>query len=268
MIASRFGFELRSSLPTWVVAVALSFACLGTAEAADDKDQNRRARPEQMRSVPALQGQPLPSARRPLVYPKFDSSLNRVLEANDPEYLGGDMGFRAVNGQIQIAITAKEGALAPIVAFLEEIDANNILTFGTKIRADVDKSSLTVIHDHPDILAARRPYYLPPGALPIPDKTSTLAIMTSEGVAAMNADAWHQTGFTGQGLKIGVIDIGFAGPSSLIGTELPPADRLYYARFSSSPSSSAHGTACAEIVYDLAPDAEIYMAPKLSDFGA
>ena len=32
---------------------------------------------------------------------------------------------------------------------------------------------------------------------------------------------WHDAGFTGQGVKIGIIDYGFEGFRSLMGTELP-----------------------------------------------
>ena len=42
-----------------------------------------------------------------------------------------------------------------------------------------------------------------------------------DGPAAHRSAAWNQAGYTGSGIKIGVIDAGFAGADSLLGTELP-----------------------------------------------
>ena len=50
--------------------------------------------------------------------------------------------------------------------------------------------------------------------------------LTTEGVAASGADRWQEAGFYGQGVKIGIIDVGFGGYEELIGTELPALDRL------------------------------------------
>jgi hypothetical protein len=35
--------------------------------------------------------------------------------------------------------------------------------------------------------------------------------VVSQGVTAHGADAWHQAGFKGKGVKIGIIDTGFEG---------------------------------------------------------
>src|SRR5665648_11946 len=44
---------------------------------------------------------------------------------------------------------------------------------------------------------------------------------TTEGLAVINGPAWHSAGFTGTGVKIGIIDSGFLGSNSLLGTDLP-----------------------------------------------
>ena len=45
--------------------------------------------------------------------------------------------------------------------------------------------------------------------------------VTSEGVRAHGADNWHAAGFSGRGVKVGVIDGGFISLERLMGSELP-----------------------------------------------
>lgn len=79
-----------------------------------------------------------------------------------------------------------------------------------------------------------------------------------QGVGVIDADAWHQQGITGAGLRIGVLDLGFAGYEELLGVELP--DDVPLATFGWYDSEEVHGTACAEIIHEVAPDADLFFA--------
>jgi hypothetical protein len=69
----------------------------------------------------------------------------------------------------------------------------------------------------------------------------------------MNGPKWHTAGFMGQGIKVGVID-SFAGYENLLGTELPPSSKVQFQKVGGGArDTSPHGTACAEIIYDIAP---------------
>ena len=81
-----------------------------------------------------------------------------------------------------------------------------------------------------------------------------------EGGAVMGADQWHTQGLTGKGVKVGVIDMGFKDYSMLLGTELPASVTTKVAGSYSEFSMDEHGAACAEIVHDTAPDAELFLA--------
>jgi subtilisin family serine protease len=101
--------------------------------------------------------------------------------------------------------------------------------------------------------------------LPIPttNKESLLQQnIIGEGVAVIRANEWHQAGFTGAGVKVGVLDLGFAGYRDLLGNELPP-DLITKAFLPYSEeiddTYNPHGTACAEIVHEIAPDAELFL---------
>ncbi|MYK03333.1 MAG: S8 family serine peptidase, partial [Gemmatimonadales bacterium] len=107
--------------------------------------------------------------------------------------------------------------------------------------------------------------------------------VTSQAVALHLADSWQNAGYQGQGVKVGVIDVGFVGYSSLMGVELPSTvvARCYtdvgvytsnladceesepfpdFNGCSLGSSGSVHGTAVAEAVIDIAPDATLYIA--------
>ncbi len=79
-----------------------------------------------------------------------------------------------------------------------------------------------------------------------------------EGVSVSGADVWHQAGFTGTGLRIGVLDLGFVGYEAMLGTELP--DSVELATFGWYDDEEVHGAGCAEIVHEMAPDAELFLA--------
>ena len=85
----------------------------------------------------------------------------------------------------------------------------------------------------------------------------------SEGVATTSAPTWQQSGIRGRGVKVAIIDSSFADyPARQAAGELPSA--LTVVDFCSGnvlrPSDDgAHGTAVAEIVYDMAPEASLYL---------
>ena len=88
-----------------------------------------------------------------------------------------------------------------------------------------------------------------------------------DGPAAHRSAAWNQAGYTGSGIKIGVIDLGYAGADGLLGTELPadPQTRCYTTETDSPTdltrcNQSDHGTIVAESIIDIAPHATLYLA--------
>jgi hypothetical protein len=81
----------------------------------------------------------------------------------------------------------------------------------------------------------------------------------SEGVQLTNASAFQYNNIEGEGTRIAVIDVGFAGYA---GAEIPvdtaqPAPISF--RADGSVAASAHGTAVAEVIADMAPQATIHL---------
>jgi PKD repeat protein len=83
---------------------------------------------------------------------------------------------------------------------------------------------------------------------------------TSEGVHLVGAAAFQARGIRGAGVKIAVIDVGFAGLSqSQARNDLPHALVTRDFTGTGMETGLSHGTAVAEIVYDIAPAATLYL---------
>jgi subtilisin family serine protease len=84
--------------------------------------------------------------------------------------------------------------------------------------------------------------------------------VNGEGVAATLAAAWHENGLTGKGVKIAVIDGGFYGLAERQAAGDLPANAITQDFCDGgSATGSDHGTAVAEIVHKMAPDAQLYL---------
>ncbi len=86
--------------------------------------------------------------------------------------------------------------------------------------------------------------------------------ITSEGVRVIGADKWHAVGYTGKGMKIGILDQGFDGYRDLLGRELPASVKAqsFVPGIDVDQTGVSHGAAVAEVIHDVAPDAELYLA--------
>ncbi|MEA1949339.1 MAG: CFI-box-CTERM domain-containing protein [Thermodesulfobacteriota bacterium] len=128
--------------------------------------------------------------------------------------------------------------------------ANNI----SKVRAPVNM--LTAIADNVKGLSF----------IKLPDRLIPVAVQ-SEGVNLTSAaSSYHSSGYAGSGVNVAVIDVGFALLNDAIDNhELPSNVVRIDCKGSSCVSTDfsleteEHGTAVAEIVYDMAPGANLYL---------
>ena len=81
--------------------------------------------------------------------------------------------------------------------------------------------------------------------------------VTSEGVAdVFTAGSWHEQGVTGQGVRIAIFDVGFLDYERYLGSELPHEVDTHFTR---GWDDIDHGTSVAEVVHDVAPDADLWL---------
>ena len=150
--------------------------------------------------------------------------------------------------------------LVPAAGLAATIDTTSFAVLGVKIlaqsrslmRVSVPTTALRTVSELPSVAFVRRPH-----------RPHTQQIL-SEGVTLIRALENHATGAKGQGVKVAIIDGGFKGADKL--REDMPVRRWFrdYTYTGIYAGTDAHGTACAEIIYDVAPGAELYLY-KIAD---
>jgi subtilisin family serine protease len=105
------------------------------------------------------------------------------------------------------------------------------------------------------------------GYLRLPFKPVAMEV-TSEGVNSTGANLWQSLSpyRNTAGANVCVLDLGFSGYTSLLGTELPSTVKTMSFRSDGNlTASQVHGTACAEIIHDMAPNANLTLVNFSTD---
>ncbi len=85
----------------------------------------------------------------------------------------------------------------------------------------------------------------------------------SEGVHVTRADDWQAAGVTGKGVKVAVIDGSFDGYDQFLpGVNVTTKSFRRDGQIVDAKKPDYHGTACAEIVHEMAPDAALYLVAE------
>ena len=92
-----------------------------------------------------------------------------------------------------------------------------------------------------------------------------LPLAESQGLVGMRVPEFWSRYRRGDGVRVGILDIGFANYDRLLGSELPAhvEARAFWDEGAGpdiTGGGETHGTACAEVVHDVAPGAELYFA--------
>ncbi|HUF54101.1 MAG TPA: S8 family serine peptidase [Dehalococcoidia bacterium] len=191
-------------------------------------------------------GQPQPPAQ-------IDSRLVRVserLSADGPEAAleaAEANGIPLEGGELRVIVEVAPGRSAEARGAVDRFGAVE-RAHGELLQVTIPPAALYGLQHSPGILAIRPPMTAYP-------------LVTGQGVALTNADDWHTGGLTGAGVKVGVLDVGFQGYDALLGTELPPSVTVMsFIEGGDIYGDTPHGAGVAEIVHEMAPDAELYFA--------
>ena len=204
-----------------------------------------------------------------LKYPNLGSRLDQlVARVEDGEFSAQGAAEDAVmHREESVAVTIYlSGNVEEVVQFLEDHGGDPRNTGEDYIEAYVPVSLLGPVSEQPGVIRVRE--IVPP--------EPEYGYFTSQGVQAHLAQAWHNAGYKGQGVKVGIIDSGFEGFRELMGTELPTtvlvrcytdlgvsSRNLADCRHYRGNPTGVHGTASAETVVDFIPEASLYIAnPK------
>ena len=174
------------------------------------------------------------------------------------------------------------GNVDEVVSFLEDNGGDPRNVGEDYIEAYVLVTLLGQVSEQPGVIRVRE--------IVPPQPVQTFQSITGHGPAVHGSPAWNQAGYSGQGVKVGVIDLGFKGLTSLMGTELPATvqARCYTdigvftenladceavdpvpettlpecldAVQRGAVAGADHGTIVAESVLDIAPEVELYVS--------
>ena len=233
--------------PTFLILAILAMVLLMTVPIAygDGGDQNL----------------PAPPVKTDLEHLNLGSHLNQLVAAVEQGALSAREAATssAISSGESVAVTIfLTGNVDDVVDFLEDNGGDPRNVGDHYIEAYVPVTLLDQLSEQPGVIRVRE--IIPPQPM--------YGDVTSQGVQTHFVQAWHDAGYSGQGVKVGIIDTGFEGFTNLIGNELPTpvAVRCYtdIGEVSNSladcENDSVHGTAVAEALIDIAPDASLYLS--------
>ncbi len=155
-----------------------------------------------------------------------------------------ESGLPTANGRVRVVV---EGSSAQGAEAVRAAGGDVVQRVGGLVEALVAPADLRRLSEAPGVSLVRAPYTAVPAVV-------------GEGVAKLNATAWHAAGtpgFTGAGVKIAVIDLGFGGLDAAIAAGELPAGLQPIDRCPGKLLSTTHGVGVSEIVHDVAPGAEL-----------
>ena len=209
-----------------------------------------------------------PVEKEPLTYPNMDSHLNRLVEQTAATRRETASDTDGADQSVEPVLVTFYVSPEHINALREYLEANGVFVRNVGddyVEAHVPPLLLAPASEQPGVL--RVDTVIPPRSTQSRDR------VISQGVGLHGADAWHNAGYRGRNVKVGVIDSGFEGFSQLEGGELPNnvTARCYFdgpqipsSRLADCEVEGNHGTAVAETVADVAPDIELYISNPYS----
>ena len=224
--------------------------------------------------------QPTLPEKPELKYPNLGSNLDQLAASVEKGKTSAKEAAEEepVHRKPSIAVTIYlSGNVGDVVKFLEDNDGSPRNVDEDYIEAYVPVSLLGRVSEQPGVIRVRE--IIPPTATQLvpPQPPQIAQQVAGHRPPAHGSSAWNQAGISGQGIKVGVIDLefGFNGFSRLMGTELPSTvqARCYtnVGRFTSNLADCenaaigiSHGTRVAEAVIDIAPEASLYIATPWS----
>ena len=194
----------------------------------------------------------------------LDSRLAQLADVERTQGIEAAMRFAAANA-IPVDDSRRVRLLvhpaAPLAAQAEAAIRARVAAFGGGVDGQVGGlvEARVAIESVPWLPGPREIAWIEPAPMP------KLMQVTSQGVAVTQANRLQGSGASyrpsATPIRVGILDEGFAGYQGLLGRELPAnvTVQSFHPR-GIEGGGIEHGTACAEIVHDMAPDAQLYLA--------
>ncbi len=185
----------------------------------------------------------------------IDSALRQLAEASDKTAVARQLDLPLQDGRVQVQVSAADPAAAARALRAAGAEISGRSRFTPVLQSWVEPRALAALAADPAITVVYRPALAEPVHI-------AAGLKETEALPVMNTLAWHAAGWTGQGVKIAVIDVGFLGYKDLLGVDLPPAVTVRNFVDGQDENDvdldSKHGAGVAEIIHDVAPSAALY----------
>ena len=245
-----------------LIALAVTLAAALPGVSADGGEDKAAPIPKSEGTSGDNQAPPIPD-KTTLNYPNLGSHLDElVTRVEAGQATSKDAaGDTPVHSGASVAVTIYlSGNVDDVVTFLEENGGDPRNVGEDYIEAYVPVTLLGQLSQQSGVIRVRE--IVPPQPAQLTQR------IAGHGPPVHGSQAWNQAGYSGQGVKVGIIDTGFQGFSGLMGTELPAAvvARCYtdIGRFTTNladcENEDVHGTAVAESVIDIASEVSLYIA--------
>lgn len=164
-------------------------------------------------------------------------------------------GLERVQGRVQVVV--EHAPSDPVVrGRLIELGAKLEATYAGLTKGWLPVDSLLEAAEVPGVQYIRRPH------VPVPLSAETPRLV-SEGVTLLGASLFHAKGVLGQGVSVAVIDVGFKGleQAERVG-EIRAGTVVWKRDYTGSglQARDVHGTGVAQIVHNMAPEADLHLA--------
>lgn len=190
-----------------------------------------------------------------LITKQDEVRMTLVLDSEDASVVDGTaLSVGRLGGRVTASFGNQIEMVVPVQTLLDYAKTRNRASFFADLA------------DFQHVRNVRRtPLAKPAGLAPSADTDAgglRPAVAASEGVALTGADRWQAAGITGKGVKVGVIDGSFNTYAQVLGgakvsVKSTRSDGLV--EEAKADVASVHGTATAEIVREMAPDAELFL---------
>lgn len=183
---------------------------------------------------------------------ELDVSLDDVVDTLRTKGVAAALGTARSNSlevagdRVEVVVEAEAGRTADTRSALASRGALIERTYGNATKALVSVDDLASLAGAAGVRAVE------------PPARAYATAVTGQGVSASNAAFAHAAGDKGAGVKVGIVDLGFAGYADRQAEGDLPAS-VTTQSFCSDFEATEHGTGVAEIVHEVAPEAQLYL---------
>jgi len=149
--------------------------------------------------------------------------------------------------EARVELLAVDGDMDRAARLVTSLGGSVEVTSHGRMQAVVPASAVPALEASRDAVTIERPGIFVP-------------LQVVPATTLIGADRWNDAGFTGYGVKVAILDSGFAGYESRLGGTLPDTVvTRSFRRDGDIAAGTEHGRRAAEVVHSVAPGAQLYL---------